>query len=57
MVTARTEGFDHITIVVTDLAEARRFFGLLGFEESMAVVASGERWRTTWGSPAGSPIT
>ena len=41
MVTARTEGFDHITIVVTDLAEARRFFGLLGFEESIAVVASG----------------
>ena len=41
MVTARTEGFDHITIVVTDLPEARRFFGLLGFEESLAVVASG----------------
>ena len=41
MVTARTEGFDHITIVITDLAAARRFFGLLGFEESLAVVASG----------------
>ncbi|HEX4127663.1 MAG TPA: VOC family protein [Acidimicrobiales bacterium] len=41
MVTARTEGFDHMTIVVTDLPAARRFFGLLGFEESLAVVASG----------------
>ncbi len=43
MATARTEGFDHVTIVVTDLHEARRFFGLLGFEESIAVVASGQR--------------
>ena len=43
MVTARNEGFDHMTIVVTDLDEARRFFGLLGFEETIAVVASGER--------------
>ena len=40
MVTARNEGFDHMTIVVTDLEEARRFFGLLGFEETIAVVAS-----------------
>ena len=24
--------FDHLTIVVRDLADARRFFGLLGFE-------------------------
>jgi catechol 2,3-dioxygenase-like lactoylglutathione lyase family enzyme len=43
MVTARNEGFDHMTIVVTDLPEAKRFFGLLGFEESLAVVAQGER--------------
>jgi catechol 2,3-dioxygenase-like lactoylglutathione lyase family enzyme len=42
MVTARNEGFDHMTIVVTDLDEAERFFGLLGFEETIAVVASGE---------------
>jgi catechol 2,3-dioxygenase-like lactoylglutathione lyase family enzyme len=42
MVTARNEGFDHMTIVVTDLPEAERFFGLLGFEETIAVVASGE---------------
>jgi catechol 2,3-dioxygenase-like lactoylglutathione lyase family enzyme len=42
VVTARNEGFDHMTIVVTDLDEAKRFFGLLGFEETIAVVASGE---------------
>ena len=42
MVSARNEGFDHMTIVVTDLGEAERFFGLLGFEETIAVVASGE---------------
>jgi catechol 2,3-dioxygenase-like lactoylglutathione lyase family enzyme len=36
------EGFDHMTVVVTDLDEARRFFGLLGFVERIAVVASGE---------------
>ncbi|HEY5385415.1 MAG TPA: VOC family protein [Acidimicrobiales bacterium] len=51
MVIARTEGFDHITIVVTDLPEARRFFGLLGFEESIAVVASGERVADYMGIP------
>jgi catechol 2,3-dioxygenase-like lactoylglutathione lyase family enzyme len=36
------EGFDHMTVVVTDLDEARRFFGLLGFVERVAVVVSGE---------------
>ena len=36
------EGFDHLTVVVTDLDEARRFFGLLGFTERVAVVVSGE---------------
>jgi catechol 2,3-dioxygenase-like lactoylglutathione lyase family enzyme len=38
---ARNEGFDHITVVVDDLEEARRFFGLLGFVERVAVVVSG----------------
>jgi catechol 2,3-dioxygenase-like lactoylglutathione lyase family enzyme len=33
--------FDHLTIVVDDLADARRFFGLLGFSEAMNVVISG----------------
>jgi catechol 2,3-dioxygenase-like lactoylglutathione lyase family enzyme len=51
MVTARTEGFDHITIVVTDLPAAQRFFGLLGFEESIAVVASGARVSEYMGIP------
>jgi len=51
MATARTEGFDHITIVVTDLPEARRFFGLLGFEESVAVVASGPQVADYMGIP------
>jgi catechol 2,3-dioxygenase-like lactoylglutathione lyase family enzyme len=34
--------FDHVTILVTDLEEAERFFGLLGFVEDQAVVISGE---------------
>ncbi len=52
MVTARNEGFDHMTIVVTDLEEAQRFFGLLGFEETIAVVASGEEISAYMGIPA-----
>jgi catechol 2,3-dioxygenase-like lactoylglutathione lyase family enzyme len=51
VVTARNEGFDHMTIVVTDLEEARQFFGLLGFEETLAVVASGERIAAYMGIP------
>jgi catechol 2,3-dioxygenase-like lactoylglutathione lyase family enzyme len=47
----KNEGFDHMTIVVTDLEEARRFFGLLGFEERLAVVASGERISGYMGIP------
>jgi catechol 2,3-dioxygenase-like lactoylglutathione lyase family enzyme len=38
----RNEGFDHMTVVVADLDAARRFFGLLGFSERVAVVAHGE---------------
>jgi catechol 2,3-dioxygenase-like lactoylglutathione lyase family enzyme len=37
----RNEGFDHMTVVVTDLDTARQFFGLLGFVERVAVVAQG----------------
>jgi catechol 2,3-dioxygenase-like lactoylglutathione lyase family enzyme len=33
--------FDHMTVAVTDLAAARRFFALLDFEEDKAVVISG----------------
>ena len=32
---------DHVTLVVADIADARRFFSLLGFEEDKAVVISG----------------
>jgi catechol 2,3-dioxygenase-like lactoylglutathione lyase family enzyme len=35
-------GFDHVTIAVTDLDEARRFFGLLGLEETTSTVVSGQ---------------
>ncbi len=34
--------FDHLTIVVNDIPEAKRFFGLLGFKEAISVVISGE---------------
>jgi catechol 2,3-dioxygenase-like lactoylglutathione lyase family enzyme len=33
--------FDHVTVAVTDLAAAIRFFGLLGFEKDKDVVISG----------------
>ena len=34
--------FDHVTLVVRDLGAARKFFGLLGFQETTAVVISGK---------------
>ncbi len=39
----RNEGFDHMTVVVEDLDAAKQFFGVLGFRERIAVVASGPR--------------
>jgi catechol 2,3-dioxygenase-like lactoylglutathione lyase family enzyme len=36
--------FDHVTIVVTDVEAAKRFFALLGFEEEKSVVISGEKF-------------
>ena len=47
----QTEGFDHMTVVVTDLDEGRRFFGLLGFVERVAVVARGEEMERYMGIP------
>ena len=41
MTAPRNAGFDHMTVVVEDLDAAKAFFGLLGFVESLAVVASG----------------
>lgn len=38
----RVRNLDHVTVCVSDLAAARRFFGLLGLEEDKAVVISGE---------------
>ncbi|MGD8810605.1 MAG: VOC family protein [Gammaproteobacteria bacterium] len=34
--------FDHVTVCVRDVEAAKRFFGLLGFEEDKAVVIAGE---------------
>jgi catechol 2,3-dioxygenase-like lactoylglutathione lyase family enzyme len=42
MVQARHIGFDHVTVAVADLDEAKRFFGLLGFYETKATVVSGK---------------
>jgi len=43
--------FDHVTIAVSDLAAARRFFDLLGFKENSAVVISGEAMDEYMGVP------
>jgi catechol 2,3-dioxygenase-like lactoylglutathione lyase family enzyme len=34
--------FDHVTIVVRDLEQAKRFFALLGFKETKTAVISGK---------------
>jgi catechol 2,3-dioxygenase-like lactoylglutathione lyase family enzyme len=47
----RHNGFDHVTIAVADLDEAKRFFGLLGFEETMSTVVSGEEMSRYMGIP------
>jgi len=43
--------FDHVTIVVRDLDRARRFFGLLGFKETISVVVAGEPFASYMGLP------
>jgi catechol 2,3-dioxygenase-like lactoylglutathione lyase family enzyme len=43
--------FDHMTMAVTDLDAARRFFGLLGFEQDKAVVISGPVMDSYMGVP------
>jgi catechol 2,3-dioxygenase-like lactoylglutathione lyase family enzyme len=43
--------FDHMTIVVRDLARARKFFGLLGFTEAVSVVIAGEPFAAYMGVP------
>jgi catechol 2,3-dioxygenase-like lactoylglutathione lyase family enzyme len=51
MTSARHSGFDHVTIVVSDLVAATRFFGLLGFVEARSVVVSGEEMSRYMGIP------
>ena len=41
--------FDHVTIVVRDVEEAKAFFALLGFIEQQSVVISGEQFSTYMG--------
>jgi catechol 2,3-dioxygenase-like lactoylglutathione lyase family enzyme len=50
-VTRASLGFDHMTIVVTDLDEARRFLAVLGFEQDKEVLASGETIAEYMGIP------
>ncbi|MGH8428520.1 MAG: hypothetical protein ACRES7_11175 [Gammaproteobacteria bacterium] len=35
------KNFDHVTVVVRDVEAAKRFFGLLGFQEDKSVVIKG----------------
>ena len=44
-------GFDHMTIAVTDLDEAERFLGVLGFRREKAVVVSGDTIADYMGIP------
>jgi catechol 2,3-dioxygenase-like lactoylglutathione lyase family enzyme len=44
-------GFDHLTVVVEDLDDAKEFFGLLDFVEKAAVVVSGEEMAGYMGIP------
>ncbi|HUC19106.1 MAG TPA: VOC family protein [Acetobacteraceae bacterium] len=43
--------FDHVTIVVSNLERARRFFGVLGFREAISVVIAGEPFASYMGVP------
>lgn len=43
------EHFDHVTVCVSDLKAAKRFFGLLGLKEDKSVVISGEGFATYMG--------
>jgi catechol 2,3-dioxygenase-like lactoylglutathione lyase family enzyme len=43
--------FDHVTIVVRDVAKAKAFFALLGFIEQQSVVISGGQFSSYMGIP------
>jgi catechol 2,3-dioxygenase-like lactoylglutathione lyase family enzyme len=43
--------FDHLTIVVRDIYQAKEFFSVLGFAEAISVVISGEPFASYMGVP------
>ena len=43
--------FDHLTIVVRDIDNAKAFFSVLGFKEAMSVVIAGEPFASYMGVP------
>ena len=43
--------FDHLTIVVRDIDQAKAFFSALGFAEAISVVISGEQFASYMGVP------
>ena len=45
------KNFDHLTVVVSDVEGAKRFFAVLGFVEAMSVVISGEPFASYMGVP------
>ncbi|HUA95235.1 MAG TPA: VOC family protein [Acidimicrobiales bacterium] len=51
MANDRHRGFDHVTVAVHDLQAAIDFFALLGFEETKAVVVSGQEMARYMGIP------
>jgi len=44
-------GFDHMTLAVTDVEEAKRFLAVLGFQHDKSVVVSGETIADYMGIP------
>jgi catechol 2,3-dioxygenase-like lactoylglutathione lyase family enzyme len=46
-----SRGFDHLTLVVTDVEEAEQFLGVLGFRRDKAVVVSGDTIAAYMGIP------
>lgn len=45
----RVKNFDHVTVCVSDVEAAKRFFALLGLQEDKAVVISGEPFASYMG--------
>ena len=43
--------FDHLTIVVRDVDQAKAFFAILGFKEAISVVIAGEPFASYMGIP------